>query len=204
MSNTRTSPGKNTIRSFQDARRQIDSILAVINADPHLAIAAAANPLLALEDLGYEITPGARADIQDHVRFGTDKAARLKLLRATIHKTAGRVFDLESGESLREVLEQMGVPLAEADSPECAPKQTGGTPAVLNLVRPPQVKWAPKVTDPLEQFRGTHQIIEPLLEYRQLEASEPRLAPRALYDEIRQGKRRTPLVSVRGVLKTQK
>jgi hypothetical protein len=195
--------GSHTIGSLEDARKQIGFILAEINANPQLAIAAAANPLFALEDLGYEITPESRNEIEDHVRFGAAKAARLKHLRATIIKTAGRDFDVDSGEDLREVLEQLEVPLA-ATGKATHSKSKGETPPALNLSRSPQVKWGPKEDDPLEQFRGGHRIIGALLEYRRIEASEPRLAARALYDEIRQGRVRTPLVSVRAVLTTQR
>lgn len=204
MTNTGNPRGSRKIQSFEDARRQVGSILAEINANPALAIAAAANPLFALEDLGYEIASEARAEIEDHVRFGAAKAARLKHLRATIHKIAGRKFDLESAESLREVLERPEAPLAGTGSQKHAAKPKCEFPPAFNLARSPQVKWAPQVEDPLEQFRGKHRMVEALLEYRRIEASEPRLATRALYDEIRQGKRRTPLVSVRGVLKSQR
>jgi hypothetical protein len=203
MTTTGNPRASHSIQSFEDARRQVGFILAEINANRELAIAAAANPLFALEDLGYEIAPGARAEIEDHIRFGAAKAARLKRLRATIYKTAGREFDLQSAESLREVLEQLDVPLSGPGSQKRGPKQKCETPPALNLARSPQVKWAPRVEDPLEQFRGMHRIVEALLEYRKIEASEPRLATRALYDEIRQGKLRTPLVSVQGVLRTQ-
>jgi len=203
MGNTGDRRGSHMIGSVDDARKQIGFILAEINANPKLAIAAAANPLFALEDLGYEITPEARDEIADYVRFGAAKAARLKHLRATIFKTAGRKFDVDSGESLREVLEQLEVPLARTGT-QAPSKRKGETPPALNLARSPQVKWGPKVDDPLEQFREEHRIMGALLEYRRIEASEPRLATRTLYDEIRQGKLSTPLVSVRAVLKTQR
>lgn len=203
MPNTDPPRGSRLIGSLKDARQQVSFIVAEINANPKLAIAAAANPLFALEDLGYEITHEARTEIADHVRFGAAKAARLKRLRATIHKAASRTFDLESDESLREVLEQLEVPLGKADSPGHAKKKHETPPVLLSLARSPQLKWVSKEDDPLEACRGRHPIVDALLEYRQIESSEPRLATRALYDEIRQGKRRTPLVSVRAVLKTR-
>jgi hypothetical protein len=51
-----------------------------------------------------------------------------------------------------------------------------------------QVRWSAAVSDPLTRFRGKHPIIEPLLEYRQLEASAARLAPPELYQDIRAGR----------------
>jgi hypothetical protein len=203
MKKTGNPRGNHAIESIEDAQRQVGLILAEINANPALAIAAAANPLLAMEDLGYEITPAARTEIEDHVRFGAAKAARLKRLRASIFKAAGRTFDLESSESLREVLEQLEVTRVAAASPNHGQKRKVEAPPVLNLARSPQLKWTARVDDPLEQYREKHPIMEALLEYRKIESSEPRLATRELYDEIRHGRRRTPLVSVHAVLKAQ-
>jgi competence ComEA-like helix-hairpin-helix protein len=57
------------------------------------------------------------------------------------------------------------------------------------------------VTDPLDVLRDQHAIMEPLLEYRRLEASTPRLAPRPLYEDVRRGRRTLGIVRVRGRLK---
>jgi hypothetical protein len=202
MANTGKRRESARIESLEDARQQVGFIVAQINSNPKLAIAAAANPLFALEDLGYEVTPEAQVEIADHVRFGATTAARLKRLRTMIHKAAGRTFDLESDQSLREVLEQLEVRLGQAGSPRHAKRKPETSP-VFSLARSPQLKWTSKEDDPLEVFRGRHPVMDALLEYRQIESSEPRLATRALYDEIRQGSRRTPLVSVRVVLRTR-
>ena len=198
MANTGDRRTRHTIGSLEDARRDVVLIVAEINADPKLAIAAAANPLFAMEELGYEITPEARTEISDHIRFGTTKAARLRKLRKTVCETAGRTIDLESGIDLRELLEQLEIPLGKSPAGKSLKRDLL---SAVKLARTPQLKWAVKEDDPLEALRGKHPIVDALLEYRQIEASEPRLATRAVYDEIRQGKRRTPLVSLRAVLK---
>jgi hypothetical protein len=187
-----------TIASLEDARRDIVHILAEINADPSLAIAAAANPLFALEDLGYQVTPEAHTEIADYVRFGATKAARLRKLRKTIYDAAGQSVDLQSEVSLRDLLENLRTP---SGKPLGGKALRRGALAEITVARSPQVKWAVRDEDPLEAFRGKHPVVDALLEYRQIEASEPRLATRAVYDEIRQGKKRTPLVSVRAVLR---
>jgi hypothetical protein len=187
------------IDSWQEAQAQVASLLEQLNANPALARAAAVNPLYALEELGYEISPRARPEIEERLRFGPRTVVRLQQLREAVIQAAGCSFNLDSATELREVLfDRLKLPV-----PARQPAQRGRrrTPPDTSPL-PPQVSWAPHVEDPLEALRGVHPIMDPLLEYRRLEASEPRLASRALYDEVRQGKRRTPLRRVRGVLKS--
>ena len=65
----------------------------------------------------------------------------------------------------------------------------------------PQVRWVPAKDDVLEPLRGAHPIMEPLLDSapRGERASD---SNRELYEEVRQGKRRTPVVSIKGRLKS--
>jgi len=191
---------KSRIVSFEDARKKINFILAEINADMSLAIAAASNPILALEALGYEVRPEAKLQIHDTVRFGGERAARLNSLREEIFRIAGHSFDLESEKELRAVLEDTLKLTSEAQK-QLTAAQMYRLPSKFTL--PPQLGWAKKQADPLEPLRHQHRIMQPLLEYRALEASEPRLASRELFDQIRRGERRTPVFALRGVLKSR-
>ena len=56
--------------------------------------------------------------------------------------------------------------------------------------------------DPLEKLRSAHPIMEPLLEYRRMQSSTPRLATKELYDEIRQKKRVLPITKLVAHLKS--
>ncbi len=206
-----------SIESWEQLQEQVESILERLNADPALALAAAANPLYALEELGFQISPHVRPEIEDRLRFRPRAIARLRELRGDIYRHAGRPFDLDSGEELERVLfDRLGLvpPVAAAPAPqarraepkyrELAEETAYRPPPRLDLrplVREPGRKEESR--DPLESLRGAHPIVEPLLEYRRLEASEPRLAPRALYDDVRRGKRRLGVVRVRGRLKGQ-
>ena len=63
----------------EEAARRIDTLedlqylgpelLKRINADQGLAVAAAANPILALSELGYELAPAVRQDLEERSRF---------------------------------------------------------------------------------------------------------------------------------------
>lgn len=193
---------KRTFRTLEEIRKKAAILVEEVNANPSLALAAATNPILALEELGYDISAQARSDLEDHARFGAEKAKKLQDLRARIFKLAGHPFELQSESELRRTLTgELKISLTEF--PYSYQKEAEAPPAA-SLILPPQVRWAPKVADPLERLRGVHPIVEPLLEYRRLEATEPRLATRELYDAVRRGERRTPIVSLRAVMKAQR
>jgi len=186
---------------WEKLQERISSILDQLNANPYLAMAAAANPLFALGELGYEIDPQARPEIEDRLRFDPPTVIRLRALREEIFSHAGHPFDLNSAEELKRVLfEELDLSVS-GDGQTKSQQQQRELPDTSPL--PPQLSWVEKVEDPLEILRGAHPIMFPLLEYRRLEASKPRLAPRPLYEEIRQGKRRLPIHNIRGRLKSK-
>ena len=160
-----------TIGSWADLQDEIRSIVEEVNADPSLGLAAAANPLFALEELGYEIDPAARRGIEDRLRFGPKGAKRIATLRGQLFEQAGRAFDPIDDGDVRQALEQLGV------------TRKGKKGASL------------------EDLRGQHPIVDQLLDYRRLESSEPRLAGRDMYTWVREGRQRLPVTRVRAILK---
>lgn len=172
---------RKVLNSWQDAQHRIVQILAALNANSALLMAAAANPLLALEELGYEVNPEVQQDFVDRIRFGSTVAKQQQALRRKIFDAAGHSFDLNSSEALVAALGRVLKNKADAPSiPADAqpPRFTFGTPA------------AP---DPLEHLRGAHPIMEPLLEYRKTDATTPQFATRDDYTTIRLGKRVLPV-----------
>jgi len=168
-----------------------------INSDPDLARAAAANPVLAIEELGFEIAPEARQAIEDRFRFSYRTAVRLRALRRELVTLAGRSFDPDSPADLREILSQSALKRPANAKGEAA-KRLSSSATDRRAV---QVRWGPQIPDPLEALRGSHPIVEPLLEYRRLEASSPRLAPADLYRDLREGRREIPFVRLRARFK---
>ena len=55
-----------SIDSWKEAQTVAPAVLERLNADPPLLMAAATNPLLALEELGYDIAPHRSADAGKH------------------------------------------------------------------------------------------------------------------------------------------
>jgi hypothetical protein len=182
----------NLVTSWKQLQDDLPSIVDRLSSDSSLAVAAAANPLYALEEFGYQFDPRARQEIEDRIRFGPRKAVRLQQLRNEVFEAAGFAFDVNSGTELSRVLfDELGL-------------EASGRRVQATDLEPmsPQLGWAPKKEDPLEALRDSHQAIGPLLEYRRLDASEPRLASRQLYEDVRRGKRATPLRFARAVLRS--
>lgn len=166
-------------RSWGELQLRISSIVERLNEDRDLAVAAAANPFLALEELGYHVVPEARPEIEDRLRFPAAEVARRRKLRQRIFRAAGNEFDIRSPDALHRVLfhdlELKPVP----DERGCARPlpSTSPLPRQRGKGEPPE--------DPLAALEGRHPIIEPLLEYRQLDARRWPLASPAAYRAIR-------------------
>jgi hypothetical protein len=182
---------KKKLTSWESAQQQIGPIVAALNKNPDLMMAAAANPLLALRELGYEIEPGVEQEFEDRIRFGPHNASKVAKFREQIFKSAGRRFDLDSPEALADLLSSL---VKTQKYPRTfTPAETAAVPLTLQSTRP---------SDPLEHLRNVHPIMEPLLEYRRMQASTPRFATKEFFDEVREKKRSHPLTSLVARLKS--
>lgn len=202
---------KRVVDSWEQLQADINSILKQINEDPQLALAAAANPLLALEEMGYEIGGAARTEIARRVRFSPRVAVRLRHLEDEVASIAGRKVDLDSAEDVRRLLfEDLGL---EAPEQQAGYEQTAQTvqrrgkrPDRIALDTgplPPDLSSVERGDDPLRALADRHEVMEPLLAYRRLEASTPRLASRQAYEAVRAGKVRLGIENLKGRLKAQ-
>ena len=178
------------ITSIDELRRHMPHIVREVNSDEKLALRAAANPVLAIRELGYHFHDELYKVLERRARFSPALCQRLDELAREVFQIAGRQFDLDSGAELAHVLFQnLGLRPTQVQAGSAQPEGPGRLEAEPLSV---QVGWGTRVKDPLEKFRGQHPIMEPLLAYRELEASEPRLAPPALYNRIRSGEIRMP------------
>jgi hypothetical protein len=164
---------RDRIESWSDLQAKAAQILDRLNADDRLALAAAANPLLALEQLGYVIAPEARTPIADRLRLGPDAAGTLTGLRAEMARLADRAVDPDDLEDLHRVLAELGIAGMEPNQLEAA----------LDLSPP---RWRPGGAgpDPLEHLRDRHPVMGPLLEYRRVAAQKPPFAPPHVFARV--------------------
>jgi hypothetical protein len=161
-----------------------------INADPRLALAAASNPLLALEELGYAVAAEAKETIEAQLRFSAQALERRRELAAAIFRTAGREFGLDDPAEIQRVI----VELAGARASKVRPRSRGSR-AETQADR--GVEHVAAQADSLEAMREAHPVVPLLIEYRSVEQRGRRLAPRELYDRIRRGDLRTGVTAVR-------
>jgi hypothetical protein len=178
------------ISSWKEAQTVAPTVLERLNADPPLLMAAASNPILALEELGYNIAPSFREEFVDRVRFGTRGATLLRQLRKKIFSEVGVRFDLDSPTEIGRIIFDH----LKLHRPAYAEMET---------FRAPDFSFTRHYEkEPLEPFRGQHPLVDSLLEYRQLNARAPNFATRELFDEIRAGKHRIPVVRLHARFKT--
>lgn len=209
------------IDSIEALQKVVPLIVKAVNDDEAFGLRAAANPLLAAEEMGYQIAPEIQVTAERRVRFSQENAARLGELEKQVYKLAGERFNIDSAQDLDRVLfEKLKLPRPRppSDEPSDIPQQTppatyasaaGVAPReTRRRVAPAKPAKAPprpvgltQAPDPLEELRGAHPVMQPLLEYRQIDRSAPRLAPRELYDRIRRGEVKMPITRIQARLK---
>jgi hypothetical protein len=173
------------ISSWEDLQREAPAILDRLNADASLGLAAAANPVLALEELGYRIEVTARPQIEARLRFGPKVAPRALKLAEQMRDQLGYSIDPDDDVAVRAAVAELGLEPREPSRKEQAP------PTRRNRLR----------DEDLEPLRDAHPFIGTLLDYRKLAASAPRFAPRRFFDAIRAGERAVPITRITGRLK---
>lgn len=205
--------GGEHLTSIDALRRRVPAIIQRLNAEPAMALRAAANPIFALEELGYSFPDALKREIALRVRFDATTIARLESLANTVHELAGEEFDLDSADDLdRTLFTRLGLPrlttslqrvvIAEGTS---ATRQRAMQPGSSRERHPLEPPWHPPggvaTVDPLRELEGRHPIVAPLLEYRALQASQPPLAPRELYERIARGDVSMPTMTIRARLR---
>jgi hypothetical protein len=205
---------RRVLSSMDEVREVVPAVLERINGDQRLATAALANPVMALEELGYELSSELRPAIVRRARFSRRDHDRLVELSDQIDGAAGRhVAPAERADLERLIFEELQLPrpneydreppqAAGAGRPDAktgepvqqAERQHREPPRPLHR-RPPR-PWR----DPLEELRGRHPVMEPLLAYRALDAQRPPLADAELYAAVRAGRVSTPVTRIRGRL----
>jgi hypothetical protein len=100
---SRKGPGER-LDSIDSLRRRVPTIVKRLNDDPALALRAAANPLLVLQEMGIALTERLAAEVELRLRFRPEQVERLQQLRAEIQKHAGEAFDLDDPAQVRRVL----------------------------------------------------------------------------------------------------
>ena len=151
---------------------------------------ALANPIFAFEELGYELDEAVRQKVEDLLRFRPAERKKLNGLRSKIDKASGGAIDPDSSVSIDQVLfKKLKLRRLKKVSESGIPE-----PAMMAQARASDLnaKWE----DTLKNLKGKHAVVEPLLEYRKLQASRAPLASREQYEQLRSGEVRLPVSSI--------
>jgi hypothetical protein len=178
-------PESPSFGKWDDLRPELPKIVKRLNADPALTIAAAANPLHALAELGYRIEPALQEEIEDRLRFRPDEAKQIARLRREVAKLAKRPVDPSDDEDVDRLLFEELRLKRPSRAGKARPTKDAGEEA----------------PDRLEALIGGHDVVEALVKYRKLDAREPRFATPDAYRAIREGKTKVPVTGIRVVLK---
>lgn len=161
---------KTPIDSVEKLRDHLPDILTAVNSDRQLAIAAAINPLLFLEDLGYELSPAVITEIEERGRFSKRQIVRRRRALARIDELTGGKADLSSAEAISSTLE--GLQLNVRPDVE----RPGHASGILNFSEAQ-----------LLHSKGKHALVEALIEFRRIEEAAREFAPQAIYRGVRAG-----------------
>jgi hypothetical protein len=180
------------LETFESFHRLVPSIVRRLNEDTGLALRAMANPILALEEMGLQLAPALRREVELRLRFGGDDRERLEELSERIREHTKEEFDPESDPDVEELLFRR----LKLSRPEKLEGQLHRRPTGTPVSRRPDstVESQDKL---LEGLREDHPIVEPLLEYRRIAARRPGFASRERYDRLRTTDRPIPVSSIR-------
>ena len=179
------------IKSFKDFHRLVPSMVKKFQQDENLALRAMAHPLLAIEELGYDLPEKVQKQVVRYLCFSPKERKRLKKLEGQITDLAGCEFDLDSPEALEAVLSRV-LKRKKALGVESVPREYVLNAGIKRIHGQP-VEWS----DPLASLKGKHPLIKPMLEYRKLMFNKPRFCSKEQYEELKSGKRKLPISKLR-------
>lgn len=166
---------KTPIDSIEILRAHLPDILAAANSNEKLALAAAINPVLFLEDLGYELSPVVVTEIEERGRFSKRQIVRRRKAVARIDELAGGNADLSSAEAISSTLERLQLNVR----PDIT--RPGHASGILNFSEAQLLRSG-----------GKHALVEALIEFRRIEEAAREFAPQDIYTSVRAGKLAVP------------
>jgi len=183
------------INSLHELQLQMPRIVPAVNANPGLALAAAANPLLALEQLGYKLSSPAQAEIERYARFGPDNLKRLAELETEFGKLLTTKTMPADPSEARALFEKSGY---EPSDKSAAKTKTSLKPAKNpSLATSLEAIFASKVLAEdeekklLRELSAQHPGLPLLYQYRKIHRQRPAFATRSAFESILAGEKNT-------------
>lgn len=178
------------VTRIEQLQKRLGDLLSRINGDRRLALAAAANPLLALEELGFRLAPEVRREIENRGRFSRRQLARREKLLGEFTRVApGYAIEeanlLSAGEVRRLLRDILKI-------------EPGRIPGDLDLRWTRTAANSKKAADPLDAVADAHPAIPTLIALRAIERKAMRFASPSIYRAIRSGELKLPILAISG------
>ncbi|MBE15109.1 MAG: hypothetical protein CL867_02585 [Cytophagaceae bacterium] len=159
--------------------------------------AAMANPILALNHIGIELTPALEVEVERRVRFDAKTRKKISDIENDLEKATGKkvspfdtpkvqtflkaVLSKTKTKSTKKSIEDVVKALAHKPDSQKILKVAFGNAEASSYSQKEEKETS---KDPLTRYRKEHEVIPILLKYRALEANFPKLASKEVFNKI--------------------
>lgn len=179
------------IKSFEEFHKLVPLIIRKVNKDSELAIRAAANPLLAFEEMGFHMSSELKREVELRIRFSEDEVKKMTTLTNEIRSLTGKDIDPLSEKPVEKLLfKDLKI-------------KRPSTLKSLNLPEPFLKKIKPAkeeqvlFEDPLTAIKTDHPVVEKIMQYRKFYLSKPGFVSKDFYEKIKAGEVRLPVMTIK-------
>lgn len=175
------------LETFKEFHALVPKIVKAITAHPALAQRALANPLLAIEELGYQLSDTVQWEIERYVRYSRTSRKALTELENEIGRLIGKKIDPHNEAALEETLFvdlNLKRPRNSIRLSQVHPREAAHAKIQAPIQTP---------VDPLHEIVDAHPAVRLIIQYREVIHRTAPLATREQYEELKSGKRTLPV-----------
>lgn len=178
---------KKKLTHLKQLQKEVPDLIKKYGDNTDLARAAMINPILALEDIGYELSDELKHELEFHIRFGPEEKKRMLKLEKDIFKEVGKSFDLRSEKQIRKNIH----PLIDlkTDAVLAKPRTRISISTSKGKSRVKAKKTSEESVSPYSGFSKKHKVIPKLVEFQKQELTTPQLGSKKLFKQALKNKK---------------
>lgn len=170
------------ISTLRELQLKMPAIIKLHGNNTTIARAAIINPILALEEIGYELSASLKNELDYYIRFGPARQKKLIALEKEVYTGVGKKFDLKDEKAVEKYVHPL---IAKKGKVEFKPPKTEYSFAIKTSKT--KAIFSQKKSDPYEIFKDAHPVMKPLLEFRKIESSVARLGSAEIFKKALKG-----------------
>jgi hypothetical protein len=178
---------KKKLTQLKQLQKEVPDLIKKYGDDTALARAAMINPILALENIGYELSDELKHELDYHIRFGSEKKKRLLKLEKDIFKDVGKSFDLQDEKQIRKNIHPLISLKENAVLTKSTAKISLSGKKGVSLVK--SISSQKTTISPYAGFKKSHKVIPKLIEYQDFELNAPKLGSKKLFNQALKDKK---------------